>query len=53
MKVVAIDLGHSAVKLTYDTDDGKVARSVFPAAACPDFEFQMSKKTEKMGLRKG
>ncbi|RME59561.1 ParM/StbA family protein [Candidatus Parcubacteria bacterium] len=47
MNVVAIDLGHSAVKMTFDSKDGGVTREIFPAAACPNFEFSMGEKDER------
>lgn len=33
--VVGLDIGHSAVKMTYESQDGKPARSLWPALACP------------------
>lgn len=39
MDVVGLDIGHSAVKMTFDAEGG-VRRAIFPSLACAAFEIQ-------------
>ncbi len=36
-QVVGLDVGHSAVKMTYEGENGAVSRALFSALACPAF----------------
>jgi plasmid segregation protein ParM len=44
--VVGLDIGHSAVKMTFDADEG-VQRAIFPSLACPAFKINNPDEAQK------
>lgn len=38
--IIGLDVGHSATKMTFDTESGTVERTIFPSLACPAIELR-------------